>query len=586
MAINFPATSGQPTDGSYTHTVGNITWLWDGISWRSGVSTSVNEADPIFTASAAGSISSTHINNWNNAYNWGDHSQAGYLTSVPQGATVTVADDPPSNPVNGDLWWESDTGFLKIYYEDGDSNQWIDAAPSGGITLSDLSVSTAAAGTAGLSYDNTTGVLTYTPPDLSGYLTSLPSHGINDHSDVDTTTNAPSNNDVLKWDGTNNEWVPGSIASSGGALALTDFSVQTSGAGTPSLLYDNTSGVFTYTPPDLSSYLTSYTETSTLANVISRGSTSNDSATIGGDGTASGVTLSDGNISLRTGTGNVASIDLYCEVNNAHFVSVKAPAHANFSGNVNFTLPENNGTLDQLLRTDGLGNTSWVDASSLTESDTLDTVTGRGAITANDITVGKLSIGDAAGNTGANSVVLGDSDDAKLYYLGSADTLQIQSDKILLRAKSALEDPIILGEYNAGVKLYYAGTTKLETTSAGITVAGSIIDGSGKTVRQLECVSKTASYTLASGDAGKTFIVSGNNATITIPNATFVEGDIITIINNTATNIIIAQDTGLSIYYTSDATGATGNRTAAARSSSTILFISGTTAYLSGTGLS
>ena len=41
-----------------------------------------------------------------------------------------------------------------------------------GIDLTDLSVTVAAAGSANLSYNNTNGVFTYTPPDLTGYLTS------------------------------------------------------------------------------------------------------------------------------------------------------------------------------------------------------------------------------------------------------------------------------------------------------------------------------------------------------------------------------------------------------------------------------
>ena len=39
----------------------------------------------------------------------------------------------------------------------------------GGIALTDLSVSTASAGTAALSYNNSNGVFSYTPPDLSGF---------------------------------------------------------------------------------------------------------------------------------------------------------------------------------------------------------------------------------------------------------------------------------------------------------------------------------------------------------------------------------------------------------------------------------
>ena len=45
------------------------------------------------------------------------------------GATVTTADVAPTSPVDGDLWWKSDEGRLKVYYADGDSNQWIDASP-------------------------------------------------------------------------------------------------------------------------------------------------------------------------------------------------------------------------------------------------------------------------------------------------------------------------------------------------------------------------------------------------------------------------------------------------------------------------
>jgi hypothetical protein len=44
---------------------------------------------------------------------------------------------------------------------------------------------------------------------------------------------------------------------SGGGISLTDLSVTTAAAGTSALSYNNTNGVFTFTPPDLSSYLTS-----------------------------------------------------------------------------------------------------------------------------------------------------------------------------------------------------------------------------------------------------------------------------------------------------------------------------------------
>ena len=91
---------------------------------------------------------------------------------------------------------------------------------------------------------------------------------------------------------------------------------------------------------------------------------------LGGDGTNDGVSISDGLIEMRTGGSSPAQIDMYCEVNNAHKVSIKAPAHADYSGNVNFTLPTSNGTNGQVLSTDGSGNLSYttVDLTALSAS--------------------------------------------------------------------------------------------------------------------------------------------------------------------------------------------------------------------------
>jgi hypothetical protein len=122
MAINFPSTAGQPTDGSYTYTVAGITYSWSGSSWEAAgagasatdrtlfsVTTNAagtpalsyssatgvfsytppdlsgfltSETDPVFGASAAAGITSTNITNWNTAYGWGDHGAGGYLTAL------------------------------------------------------------------------------------------------------------------------------------------------------------------------------------------------------------------------------------------------------------------------------------------------------------------------------------------------------------------------------------------------------------------------------------------------------------------------------------------------------------------------
>ena len=48
------------------------------------------------------------------------------------GANVTTDDTPPTIASDGDLWWDSVAGNLKVYYEDVDSSQWVDASANGG----------------------------------------------------------------------------------------------------------------------------------------------------------------------------------------------------------------------------------------------------------------------------------------------------------------------------------------------------------------------------------------------------------------------------------------------------------------------
>ena len=67
-------------------------------------------------------------------------------------------------------------------------------------------------------------------------------------------------------------------------------------------------------------------------------------ATIGGNGSSGGVTVNDGSIQIRTGTGNVAEMRFYCEVSNAHYQTLKAAPHSAASSAV-LTLPTATGTL-------------------------------------------------------------------------------------------------------------------------------------------------------------------------------------------------------------------------------------------------
>ena len=48
------------------------------------------------------------------------------------GASVIVSDTPPSSPSSGDLWTDSTTMKMFIYYEDADSSQWVGVSGSSG----------------------------------------------------------------------------------------------------------------------------------------------------------------------------------------------------------------------------------------------------------------------------------------------------------------------------------------------------------------------------------------------------------------------------------------------------------------------
>jgi hypothetical protein len=44
------------------------------------------------------------------------------------GTSITISTTAPSSPTAGELWWNSETGLLSIYYNDGSSSQWVSAA--------------------------------------------------------------------------------------------------------------------------------------------------------------------------------------------------------------------------------------------------------------------------------------------------------------------------------------------------------------------------------------------------------------------------------------------------------------------------
>ena len=94
---------------------------------------------------------------------------------------------------------------------------------------------------------------------------------------------------------------------------------------------------------------------------------STEAANFGGTNFTDGVIIDSESIKVIPNS-QPAKIELYCESSGSHKVTLQAPSHANFSGDVVFTLPNSTGSANQVLVTDGSGATSWVDGSTITGS--------------------------------------------------------------------------------------------------------------------------------------------------------------------------------------------------------------------------
>ena len=86
-----------------------------------------SNSSPTFTnVSASSSITAATL--------FGDASNVtGIVTTNIGKANVTISDNPPGiGTAHGDLWWESDTAKGHIYYNDGNSAQWVEFNPASG----------------------------------------------------------------------------------------------------------------------------------------------------------------------------------------------------------------------------------------------------------------------------------------------------------------------------------------------------------------------------------------------------------------------------------------------------------------------
>ena len=131
---------------------------------------------------------------------------------------------------------------------------------------------------------------------------------------------------------------------------------------------------------------------------------------------------------------------------------------------------------------------------------------------------------------------------------------------------------------SAGAPVVNGGA--LGTPSSG-TLSSCTVDGTNSVgYRSIPPVgTKTSSYTLATGDVGE-YVQVGSSGSIVIPDATFAEGNVVSIFNNNSTTITITCSITTAYIAGTDSDKAT--MTLAARGIATILFISGTVCVVSG----
>ncbi len=165
MATDFP---NSPANGA-THTFGGTTYTystsvgaWTAGSSAGGASVTVSETAP--SSPAEGdlwfdpSVLKTFVYyNDGSANQWVQSNPTGSGGGGSAGASVTASDTAPSSPSAGDLWYKSDTNALYVYYNDGDSSQWVGVSGPAGATGA-----TGAAGAAATGYGQVP--IVYTEP--------------------------------------------------------------------------------------------------------------------------------------------------------------------------------------------------------------------------------------------------------------------------------------------------------------------------------------------------------------------------------------------------------------------------------------
>jgi hypothetical protein len=164
-----------------------------------------------------------------------------------------------------------------------------------------------------------------------------------------------------------------------------------------------------------------------------------------------------GIVMVRGAGGNDGKIQLNCS-QNSHGVIIQSPPHS-ANANYTLTLPNTDGSANQVLKTDGSGNLDWV-------NQTTDTVVG--GATGVDFDDGvKARFG-----TGNDLEIFVDSNNAShIKQMTDGQYLNLHANDFWVGDQAGVETYII-ANHNDGVDLYYDNTKRFETTANGAQITG------------------------------------------------------------------------------------------------------------------
>ena len=273
--------------------------------------------------------------------------------------------------------------------------------------------------------------------------------------------------------------------------------------------------------------------------------------------------------------------------------------------------------LDLPLPVTGTESGVWGDITNNGLTQYLDiSIAGRTALTSANFSGGALTISTTEGDSSATNIGATSAQYATLYVssLAANSTITAPSSNRAYRVVNADStytltvkaagqtgvtfpigtsgtvvfngtDYVLLGTFGSATALKLNGSSSGTATLTAPAVASTFtytLPNQTATLGFLNVPpvgTKTGSYTLATTDVGE-YVQVGSGGSITIPDATFAEGDVISICNNTSGNITITCSITTAYIAGTDTDKAT--MTLATRGVATVLFLSSTVCVVTG----